>query len=1479
MLSYVIYCNFALMKKLKHIVNWTIWSLLGLYIAVIILLHIPFVQRWTGSIVASLLSEKLDTRVSIGRIDLGFLNRLIIDDVTVYDRKSTPLLTARRLTAKIDILPLMGGHVSVSSAQIFGAHVELYRDSAGVAPNYQFLIDALSSDDSGSKGKTDIRVNSLIIRHSALDYNQLDTDATEGRFDTRHLSMNDITAHVVMKHLTKDSLWLNVKRLAFRERSGLTIERMAMKIEANRNKALLTGLNITMPHSTFNIDTLRANYDLSNMAKTISCQGSIENTIITPADLSCFCEPLSHFGHGLNVNTNFRFTTDEIEVPRLQLISDDHALMFNASLRSSDLRNAPTGVLHITEMRMDSPLINEVCNDVDEAPTMLTRLGNVRMTGTLSIADGQQLNTQSNMTTDAGDMLLNISYNIRSHHFNGHVVTDSLNMRQITDNDKMGLITAELDVAGNDREIKAQGKVGSIGFHNYTYNDINIDAAYSKGNISGHIIANDPNMTADIEGAWHNEQHSYRINLTGDVQRIAPSALNITDRWGKASFSGSIEADFTASTLADAEGEMLIKGFNMTPKDSLGESYSIEELKVTSGYVNGTHRMNIASDFGEMQIEGDFDLATLPQSFINHLATRLPTMPGLTEKPVKGLANNFMARLHIYDTRWLSNIIGIPLTTHRPIIIHAEVNEQDNEMELTASMPDFAYNDNPYRDGKIHITTQGDSTLCSAGITKITNNRQMDMSLTALAADNRVTSTLTFDNTEKTENDSRAMKGALNTITHIYDNDNGRPEVHIRMLPSSIMLKGTTWEMEPSDILYSDNRLIIDHFYIRNEDQHLMVDGIASENISDSVMVEMNNVDVAYLLELANFRAVQFGGPITGRACIVEPFGQMQAWADIRSDDFLFQQCHLGPLEAHAMWNTDDERIDIDAIIDDGADKLTFIGGYVSPKHNMLDLGIRARGTNIAFVHSFTRSFLGSITGQAFGDVHLTGPLKQLELTGDVAVNAKAHVSPLGTDYRISNDTVHLTKHGIEFRDFICYDRDGNTATLNGEVSHRYLKHFTFDLSADAKNALVYDFPDFDGGTICGTVRADGHADIIGRSGEVTINCDVTPTAGSVFAYNTATTGSVNRQQFITWEDSNKDYQMASGQTTDDKTDKKERHSIADRGDLYVNFRINTTPDATIRLLMDQNSGDYITINGNGTLRASYYNKGPFQLFGTYNVEQGTYSMTIQNIIKKNFSFQPDGTITFSGNPFEANLNLKASYTVNGVSLSDLNIGNSFTSNTIRVNCLMNILGTAEAPRVEFDLEMPTVNNEEEQMIRSIIAGEQELNQQVVYLLGIGRFYTQGANNSTTQNYRQTELAMQSLLSGTVSTQINEILSQVIKNEDWNFGANISTGNEGWHNAEYEGVVSGRMLNNRLLINGQFGYRDNATQATPSFIGDFDISYLLTPNGNLALKVYNQTNERYFTRSTLNTQGIGLMIKRDFNGLRDLFQKRKKKKN
>ena len=109
------------------------------------------------------------------------------------------------------------------------------------------------------------------------------------------------------------------------------------------------------------------------------------------------------------------------------------------------------------------------------------------------------------------------------------------------------------------------------------------------------------------------------------------------------------------------------------------------------------------------------------------------------------------------------------------------------------------------------------------------------------------------------------------------------------------------------------------------------------------------------------------------------------------------------------------------------------------------------------------------------------------------------------------------------------------------------------------------------------------------------------------------------------------------------------------------------------------------------------------------------------------------------------------------------------------------------------------------------------------------------------------------------------------------FGTNVATGTYGWNDIEVDGLLQGRLFNDRLLINGNFGYRDKPTY-TSNFVGDFDIKYLLTPKGSISLKAYSETTDRYFTKSSLTTQGVGISLQREFNNLRDLFNFTKPRK-
>lgn len=139
---------------------------------------------------------------------------------------------------------------------------------------------------------------------------------------------------------------------------------------------------------------------------------------------------------------------------------------------------------------------------------------------------------------------------------------------------------------------------------------------------------------------------------------------------------------------------------------------------------------------------------------------------------------------------------------------------------------------------------------------------------------------------------------------------------------------------------------------------------------------------------------------------------------------------------------------------------------------------------------------------------------------------------------------------------------------------------------------------------------------------------------------------------------------------------------------------------------------------------------------------------------------------------------------------------------------------------------------------------------------------------------------MRSFLSTTLTSQLNNAISSALGNKShWSFGTNVAPGTLGWSDIEVDGLLQGRLFNDRLLINGNFGYRDRPTY-TSNFVGDFDIRYLLTPRGNISLRAYSETTDRYFTKSSLTTQGVGVTLQRDFNTLGDLFNigKRRQRK-
>ena len=1430
------------MKKFKHICNGIIWTLIVLYLLLIVLMHLPSVQTFLGKEVAEALADKFGTKVEVGKVNLGFFNRIIIDDVMMYDQQGDSLIYASRLSAKIDYMAATQGKISVSSAQIFGLRANLYRQTAKSPANFQFVLDSLASKDTTQHKPLDLHIGSLIIRRGAIAYNQRDVAPRSGIFSPQHIRVSELSSHILLNHVTDNSIDLLLKKLSFKDESGFKLQSLHFKLQADRQKATLKEFRLLMPRSELVLDDLKATYRFEGkrfIPESLHFEGGIQQSKITFADVASLVPALRHFDDAVFVSSRFSGTAKSISVPSLNLRTGSGSINLQARGSYSHASSHPAWNADIANLNLSPAGVEFLAENLGskvKIPKEIQRLGTIHLTGK---AKGYEkvLSAKGNIETDAGNISLQAVKN--DDRITASVDTRGVNLGRILDNRKLGTVVAKIDAHGSMKHIFAKGNIARFDYGNYDFHNIEIDGDYDMKALRGTASIADPNVNLSVKGDYHLGSRLYALDAA--INHLRPTVL----------------------------------GMKMHDP-----SYSLDNISISANNKGKEGHLDVEAPFVSLYARGQYDLTTIYGSIMRLVADKLPTIPGISKHAAKGY-NDFTLQANITSAEVLQRMFGLPLSLSLPVHINGNISDAEKNVNLYINAPNFSWDGSAFHDANIELNTIGDSLRMEARISQgLPYEKAPVYRLRAAAADNNLSTLLYYAN----QSSKLPITGKIDARTQFFTSDNGATGVHVTVNPSEIMLGEKKWLLNPADIIYRKNELTVDMLNFSHDDQHIIINGKATPQATDSIVADLKDVDVAYILNLVNFHSVDFAGKASGKAVVKSIFQTPEAYANLDVKDFVFENGPLGTLHAKAAYDNQEGQINIDATAEDGPEHLTVINGYVSPKRNYIDLGIEAHNTSLKFMENFCGSFLNNVEAWCKGKLNVVGDLKNINLVGDVVAHGRMHMKQLGTDYTFNHLRAHAIPDDIQFEGDSIYDshyngKHSHFALIRGGIHHKHLTRLSYDLDIDANNFLGFDTHEFGDDTFYGTVFATGTVGIHGKSGETIIDIDATPEPHSIFVYNVASPDAISAGSFIHWNDATP--YIYRPYSPDNDKDKKKDSSSNFSSDMRINFLVNTNPNLTLKLMMDDQTGDYITLNGNGVIRANYYNKGGLDMFGNYVVDHGQYKLTIQNIIKKDFDFQPGGTIAFGGDPYNAPLNLQAKYTVNGVPLSDLNIGRSFSSNNIRVDCLMDITGTPGAPKVDFSMDLPTVNSDAKQMIYSVINSQEEMNQQVLYLLGIGRFYTQTKNNQTSEDasqQSQTSLAMQSLLSGTISQQINNVLSSFVNSSNWNFGANISTGNEGFNNAEYEGILSGRLLNNRLLFNGQFGYRDNAN-ATQSFIGDFDLRYLIFPNGNLSIHVYNQTNDRYFTRNSLNTQGVGLIMKKDFFNLRDLLGIKKKSKD
>lgn len=734
-------------------------------------------------------------------------------------------------------------------------------------------------------------------------------------------------------------------------------------------------------------------------------------------------------------------------------------------------------------------------------------------------------------------------------------------------------------------------------------------------------------------------------------------------------------------------------------------------------------------------------------------------------------------------------------------------------------------------------------------------------------------------------NNNRAprQQGELDATVLFGKDSLGGRDIRLWIAPSQIVINDTTWQVHPATAHMHDGVVDVSGIQVSENERNVYVDGRISASDTDTLTATFKDVNVAYIMDLVKFNDVLFGGNASGKGYLTGLMKNPVADAYAHVDEFTFNNTPEGQCDAHLTWGRTPNTLDIEGHVYDPVNDMdTRVSGLVVPGRrpdSRLHLDIDTRRFNLGFLNFFTEGILEELEGRVTGKAFVGGPLGKIDLNGDLHLDTLSMRIPYtGVRYHLDGageDSVLLRPGYILVKSAQLMDEKGKPGIythfgfLMGVLKHNSFKDLTYDFLMDTQRLLVYDMKNFDDQPFYGTLYSTGNLRLFGGAGHVQVDAAIRPEKGSSLTYSVASPGGITKSDFITYVDHSSD-SSSSSLSTDGRASTLDELSQLST-DIRVNLDMNMTPDMRLRLIMDEKTDDRLDVGGEGRLLANFHNKGSFNLYGTYRLTDGSYRLSFHDIIRKDFTFRPGGTIVFSGNPLGASINMQAVYTVPNVSLNDLG-STSLGFNNTRVDCLMNVTGRPQSPIITFDFDLPNATEDEKRIVHSMVSTEEERNLQVIYLLGVGRFYSYATMSQNAAN--QTSTAMYSLMASTISQRFNQLLGSAIGSSNWNFGANLRTGQTGWDNVDVEGMLSGRLFDNRLLINGNFGYRESY-YTTRNIITDVDVLYLLTRNGSVGLKVYNKTNDRYFVQNSFNTQGIGIQLQKEFNRFRQLFRRSK----
>lgn len=1395
----------------------------------------------------------------------------------VYEDK-----TAKQyIQASINDLELTEGEVNLQKQTVKANTFKLENSFGRVGLTFQ-AKESNESVPAKAQEKIDqgwsVTVNKISLSKNNLGYNVLNAAPKSNSFDANHINYAELSLVAGNFFYSSEKLQADVESFSAIDPRSFNVKNFSASFLMT--PTLIEGKNILLrtTESSFSGDGRITFYNLSSIADSLAQLGiytKIKSAEASATELAWFAPtltnvPVFHRGNRLRASGLLTGKLNHIKTPGFTVYAGKTSRVYTRG----EVRGLPDPKALFLDLKQI-----EAHTSKEDLQALTGRLptdninipANVNLNGTFK-GTLKRFSSSAHVQSDFG--MIDAAATIdQEENFSAHIITEKFELGRLLNSELFGASTLSANIWGSGldtQRISANVNLASKEFtiNKYTYRNITLNGNYTKQTITAELAVQDTNLALKANGFVNlnkgSEQYKTDLKLEGaDLKKI-----NLSDRDMRIAFDAI--SDIKGADMNSINGKA---GVTKIMVASSGKKYILDSLLFAAINEGGNSEMNLTSSIIGINYKGTFAPGDLIKEMKQNFHSYFAIEDAPAAQPLKG-PQQFSFDITFNNHPVLQEVFFPGLLEFDPGTISGSYRSDSKKLELNGEIKRLIYKTFDIRGFLAQISSDEKKLTFNFKSDKLSNSKIKFDNVELKGGFENQAGYATLSSTGTA--DERKIRLST-SLTH-----HEKSGYKLRLEPSELILMNEPWTVSDDNyIIFANDGMLFHNLLLAKNGSSLTVN-TPSDKIGGDAHVSLTNFRLDNISKIIEKDTSLVKGIANGSIILKKTNQTYPFEADLGIKNLAMREVEVGNLDIKAN-NIVTGKYDLSVNLTGAGNSISAKGFYTPGKASELDVSLTMSPLTARSLEAFSFGQIRQASGNLSGNLIVKGKVNDPSITGQLVFNdVQLTPSYLNSPLYLKSETISLQPGNLAFNAFTILDVNNNPAVVNGSISMKELKDFKFALTINTTDFMLFNTTRRDNEQFFGTMIIDSRLRVRGTLDYPVISSTVKLKKGSYFTFAAIENKlSADRgENIVVFEDSTKLNPILRREGT-------KQRSVSTLKNFDISSTVEIDRKATIRLMLDPGTNDSLVVRGEAALSFGLDPSGKMSLTGVYNLSEGTYVVSLENVIKKKFKISPGSTITWNGDPLDALVNLNATYftRTTPVDLVAGQVTNAELANYRQrygFDVILKLRGPILTPDISFEIQLEqgqkgaiggTINGKLEQLNDNPSA----LNKQVFALLVLNRFIQENPLETETN---AGENAARTTVGKFLSAQLNQLSSRFVPGVDINFDVqsynDYSTGKSEGRTQVGVGVTK-QLFDERLSVQvggavdveGEKAKQNTATDIT----GDVIVEYKLTKNGRYRLKGFRNSQYQGALEGQIIQTGAGILYVRDFNEWMQLFRK------